>query len=65
MMKQMLLAQMITEGAEATQSSSALPWGTWIPSVIGLLGSLIVLHGGVVERLISRWSCQNKLLPLN
>lgn len=25
MMKQMLLAQMITEGAEATQSSSALP----------------------------------------
>lgn len=42
MMKQMLLAQMLTEGAEATQSSSALPWGTWIPSVIGLLGSLIV-----------------------
>lgn len=42
MMKQMLLAQMLSEGAEATQSSSALPWGTWIPSVIGLLGSLIV-----------------------
>lgn len=42
MMKQMLLAQMLTEGAEATQSSSTLPWGTWIPSVIGLLGSLIV-----------------------
>lgn len=42
MMKQMLLAQMITEGAEATQSSSTLPWGTWIPSVIGLLGSFIV-----------------------
>lgn len=42
MMKQMLLAQMLTEGAEATQSSSTLPWGTWIPSVIGLLGALIV-----------------------
>lgn len=42
MMKQMLLAQMLTEGAEATQSSSTFPWGTWIPSVIGLLGSLIV-----------------------
>ena len=42
MMKQMLLAQMLSEGAEATQSSSALPWGTWIPSVIGLLGSFIV-----------------------
>lgn len=42
MMKQMLLAEMLSEGAEATQSSSALPWGTWIPSVIGLLASLIV-----------------------
>lgn len=42
MTNQMLLAQMLTEGAEATQSSSTLPWGTWIPSVIGLLGSLIV-----------------------
>lgn len=42
MMKQMLLAEMLSEGAEATQSSSALPWGTWIPSVIGLLASLLV-----------------------
>lgn len=42
MMNQLLLVQVLTEGAEATQSSSALPWGTWIPSVIGLLGSLVV-----------------------
>ena len=42
MMKQMLLAQMLSEGAEATQNSSALPWGTWVSSVIGLLGSIIV-----------------------
>lgn len=42
MTNQLLLAQILAEGSEAAQNSNALPWGTWVSSVIGLLGSLIV-----------------------
>ena len=42
MTNQLLLAQILAEGSEAAQNSNALPWGTWVSSVIGLLGSIIV-----------------------
>lgn len=42
MTNQLLLAQILAEGFEAAQNSNALPWGTWVSSVIGLLGSIIV-----------------------
>ena len=42
MVNQLLLVQVLAEGSEAAQNSNALPWGTWVSSVIGLLGSIIV-----------------------
>ncbi len=42
MTNQLLLAQMLAEGIDATQTFNALPWAGWIPAVIGLLGSIIV-----------------------
>ena len=42
MTNQILLAQVLAEGAEVAQTSNVLPWAGWIPAVIGLLGSLIV-----------------------
>lgn len=42
MVNQLLLVQVLAEGSEAAQNSNALPWGTWVSSVIGLLGPIIV-----------------------
>lgn len=42
MTNQLLVAQVLAEGAEVAQTSNVLPWAAWIPAVIGLLGSLIV-----------------------
>lgn len=42
MTNQLLLAQVLAEGIDATQTFNALPWAGWIPAVIGLLGSIIV-----------------------
>ena len=42
MTNQLLLAQVLAEGTESTQSITAIPWTTIISSAIGLLGSIIV-----------------------
>ncbi len=42
MTNQLLLAQVLAEGAESTQSLTAIPWTTIISSAIGLLGSIAV-----------------------
>ena len=42
MTNQLLLAQVLAEGAESAQSFTAIPWTTIISSAIGLLGSIIV-----------------------
>lgn len=42
MTNQLLLAQMLAEGAESAQSLTAIPWTTIISSAIALLGSIIV-----------------------
>ena len=42
MTNQLLLAQVLAEGADSTQSFTAIPWTTIISSAIGLLGSIAV-----------------------
>lgn len=42
MTNQLLLAQVLAEGNDATQTFTALPWTGWIPAAIGLLSSIIV-----------------------